>query len=178
MYISQPEGKEEEVAWPVSERERVLELLWQQLGVPYAIGGKDPKTGKWIVRGKPHIARKDPDEFDCSGLSRWIIAQGRANDGSRTILPHGTRFQIKKCQPIHGDILPLDLGFADMDGNGGIDHVIVRYSDTLVVEARGPQEGKDYGKVIHRPVSAWEAWRGFYGWWRVPGIHPGYLGGV
>jgi len=166
------------VSWPVTERERVLELLWKQIGIPYAIGGKDKETGKWIVRGKPHIHRAEPDEFDCSGLSRWIIGQGVNIRGKRTIIPHGCRFQIRKCEPVHGDVMPLDLGFADMRGKSEVNHVVIRYSETIVIEARGKQQGRNYGKVITRPVSAWENWKGFYGWWRVPGIYPAYVGGV
>jgi len=156
--------------WSYDERQRVLKLLHKQLGKPYAIGSK--VDGKWVVQGKPQITDTDPKDFDCSGFSRWAIAQGLCQCGNRIVLPHGTKFQIKKCSPLTTEApRPLDLGFGDMDCKDGVDHVIVRFSSLLVIEARGPQEGRDYGKVILRPVSAWEKYKGFMGWWRVPGIY-------
>ena len=163
--------------WKGGEVERVTQLLLKQLGKPYAIGAKDLKTKKWVVRGKPEVCDEDPMEFDCSGLSRWIIAQGIDQHGKRLVLPRGSYNQVKECRPVVTGWRPLDLGFADMDGEGGIDHVIIRLNEELVVEARGHQKDRDYGKVITRPVSAWEAWRGFFGWFRAPGIYNERLAG-
>lgn len=39
---------------------RVVGLLQAQLGKPYAEGGPDPKTGQWIVRGKPSFNDPNP----------------------------------------------------------------------------------------------------------------------
>ncbi len=164
--------------WREGEVERVCELAKTQLGKLYAIGGPDPVTGAWVVRGKPEITEADPMAFDCSGFSRWLIGQGVQDSGLRIVLPHGAQEQLAKCVAVGaGRWRPLDLGFGDMDmdpkDKRPIDHVIIRLNEQLVIEARGPQKNRDYGKVITRPVSAWEAWPGFLGWWRVPGIYAG-----
>ena len=161
--------------WKAGEVERVIELAKAQLGKPYAIGGPDPVTGIWSVRGKPEITDPNPSEMDCSGFSRWLIGQGVQESGLRIVLPHGAQEQIGKCMAVASGWRPLDLGFGDMDMDPKdprpIDHVIIRLDERTVIEARGPQKGRDYGKVITRPVSAWEAWPGFLGFWRVPGIY-------
>lgn len=160
--------------WQAGEVDRVVNLALKQMGKPYAIGGKD-RSGKWVVRGKPDIYNEDPEEFDCSGFSRWIIGQGMKTDGRRILIPHGAQEQLAFCKPVTKNPRPLDLGFGDMDLDPKdprpIDHVIIRLTDTMVIEARGPQKGRDYGKVITRPVSAWENWKGFMGWWRAEGIY-------
>ena len=150
--------------WPTAEIERVCDLLLAQMGKPYAIGGI--VDGKWVVRGKPGVDTADPVDFDCSGLVAWGIAQGRDEDGRRIILPQGTYNQVKVCRPV-GLPLPLDLGFADLHPPGGVvDHVVIKISDTLVIEARSTP----YNKVITRPIAAWDKQKGFLGWWRPPGI--------
>ncbi len=163
--------------WKEGEVERVVRLGLEQVGKLYAIGGPDAVTGKWVVRGKPNISEKDPLAFDCSGLSRWLIGQGVQESGLSIVLPHGAQEQIAKCLVVTNPKAwrPLDLGFGDMDMDPKdarpIDHVIIRIDETTVLEARAPQPNRDYGKVITRPVSAWEKWPGFMGWWRVPGIY-------
>ena len=163
--------------WTEAEITRVTELLHKQLGVTYAIGGF--KDGRYVERGKPSISNTKPDEFDCSGLTRWIVAQGRDENGKVTVLPHGTGAQIAFCKPLAlQKPRRLDLGFADMDKSGTVDHVVVVCDGSNVIEARGKQKGKDYGKVIMRPMTAWEAWGGFMGWWEVPGIYGDVQGGA
>lgn len=157
------------MAWNDDEIKRVLILLTAQLGKTYAIGGPD-KNGQWVVRGKPSISNLNPDNFDCSGLSRWIIAQGRDEYGKVMVLPDGCREQIKVCRALANEPrLPLDLGFAALHHQEP-DHVIIVADEAHVIEARGQQQGKDYGKVIQRPIPIWEAQKGFLGWWRVPGV--------
>jgi cell wall-associated NlpC family hydrolase len=136
--------------------------MLKQLGKPYQFGAKWPSTDT------------DPQSpVDCSGFSRWAIAQGRDGHGRQTLLPHGCINQIKVCTPL-GIQKPcrLDLGFADLHGNDGApDHVIIKLDDVWVIEARGPQQGADYNKIIKRPISVWEAQKGFLGWWRPAGIY-------
>lgn len=151
--------------WEPEEIDKVRELLRRMIGTPYAMGYQGEKD--WVVRGKPHIDDKDPKEFDCSGLSRWIIAQGICRNGLRIVLPHGTIEQLKACIPIARPPRALDLGFADMDGSGQPDHVIIAYSSQIAIEARG----KPFNKVIERPISKWESWPKFLGWWAVGGVH-------
>lgn len=150
---------------PESDIAKVIEAAQKQLGKPYAIGYKD-SAGRWVVRGKPSIWDADPREFDCSGYSKWVIGQ------TGIVLPDGCHDQIRKCNKISTAAKPLDLGFADLHGGDGEpDHVIVVEDEGTVLEARGAQAGHDYGKVIRRPRSAWEAQKGFMGWYRVPGIY-------
>ena len=163
--------------WRAGESERVQKLLRAQLMIPYAIGGPDPKTGEWIVRGKPLPAELEPKEFDCSGLSRWTLAQGQKTDGGIVLVPHGTKDQIKFCRPLGAEPLKLfDLGFADLQGRDGAPyHVVIRAGKNsagqdIVIEARGKQ-GDKYGYVIEKLASVWEVQKGFLGWWRAPGIH-------
>lgn len=153
--------------WDPAEISRVLLVLEARLDTPYEIGSQGPKG--WVTRGKPSIEETVPKSFDCSGLSRWAIGQGKCQNGARVILPHGTLEQIKACTPVAaGPVYPLDLGFADLHGaDGAPDHVIIRFDDTRVIEARGAP----YDKVIFRPVEKWEAQKGFMGWWRAPGIY-------
>jgi len=158
--------------WIAGEQQRVLSLLRKQLGKPYAIGSKDPETGLWVIRGKPKISDPSPVAFDCSGLATWGTGQGKCITGGNIFLPHGTREQILFCNALrHDKPKPLDLGFASMDGDNTVDHVVIRLNDKVVIEARGHQKDRDYGKVIIRPVRVWEDWRGFLGWFRVPGIY-------
>mgnify|MGYP001586072011 CR=1 FL=1 len=146
------------------EISRVCSLAMEFVGAPYIWGAK-PKFNE------------DPRSTgtDCSGFSRFIIGQLVQLDGRRILLPHGAQEQLAFCKPVGGTPRPLDLGFGDMDldpkDKRPIDHVIIRLTDTLVIEARGQQKGRDYGKVITRPVSAWEKWPGFWGWWRAPGLY-------
>lgn len=135
---------------------------YDQMGKPYAIGGPDGNGG-WVVRGKPAVDDENPNEFDCSGFSKWVVAR------CGVILPDGCAAQIKFCSKLDDGELPLDLGFAALHG-ADVDHVVVVFDRDRVIEARGHQEGKDYGKVIIRPKSAWEVQKGFLGWYRVPGI--------
>jgi len=153
--------------WSSREIIRVCDLAMAQIGKPYEIGGKGP-DGVWIVKGKPTIYDKEPKSFDCSGFTRWVIAQGQADDQSSVIIPHGCIDQLKYCRPVGAEpVRVLDLGFADLSGNDGApDHVVIKISETEVIEARG----KPYNAVILRPIAAWEAQRGFLGFWRVPGI--------
>lgn len=144
--------------------QRALEAAADQLGKPYAIGGE--VDGKWVVRGKPNISDPDPKEFDCSGLSRWVIGQ------CGIVIPHGCAAQIKFCKPIAGLPRPLDLGFADLRASDGVpDHVVIALADDNVIEARGKQVGKTYEQVILRPKKVWEAQNGWLGWYRVPGLY-------
>lgn len=155
--------------WPKSEIARVVELLRDQVGKKYAIGSMG-EDGKWITRGKPDVSNKDPHEFECSGLSRWIIAQGRDRHLKQILLPHGSYNQIKVCTAVGSEKwMPLDLGFSDSvnDSDDKIDHVIIRINEKSVIEARG----KPFNGVVQRPVSAWEAHKGFFGWWRVEGLN-------
>lgn len=136
------------------------------LGVPYAIGGMGPDK-KWIVRGKPEIEDLEPREFDCSGFSRWVLGQAGA------VIPHGCVAQMAFTSPVQKE-QPLDLGFADLRGVDGLpDHVVISFDDKTVIEARGPQPGKDYGKVIFRPKSVWLAQKGWLGWRRAPSLYRG-----
>lgn len=157
------------MSWPKIELDRVINLLRDQVGKNYAIGGPG-KDGKWITRGKPSLSVIDPSEFDCSGLSRWIIGQGRNYKNDRISLPHGTYNQINVCRPLLVEPWrPLDLGFSESirDTDDIIDHVIIRITETTVIEARG----KPFHHVVQRPVKAWEKYPGFWGWYRVSGIH-------
>ena len=156
------------MSWSKATRLHVQDVIMQQLGVPYKIGSADPDTGKWIVRGKPSISNEHPDSFDCSGLSRWGIAQGIEN-GKSIILPHGSFNQINFCKPLGAEEPQLfDLGFADFDDKKGVpDHVIIIINYYEVIEARG----EPYNKVILRPIAVWEKSPGFMGWWRVPSIY-------
>ena len=154
--------------WSKDEVKRVVDLLRDQIGKNYAIGGPD-KDGKWIVRGKPNPSDQNWIEADCSGLSSWIIAQGRDNHGKQILLPHGTYNQIKVCRALGVEQWrPLDLGFSESvrDTDDKIDHVVIRITESSVIEARG----KPFGHVIQRPVTAWEKYPGFWGWFRANGI--------
>jgi hypothetical protein len=146
--------------WDGEEIDRVRGMLLRQLGKLYELGAKWPVTDT------------DPQSaIDCSGLSRWIIAQGRDRGGRQVILPHGSYNQIRVCKALGVQRpLALDLGFAALHGKEP-DHVVVRYDDMWVIEARGKQPGHDYDKVIKRPAAVWDAQKGFLGWWRVPGIY-------
>ena|SRR3990167_5120999 len=152
--------------WTDEEIKRVCAYLRAQIGKPYAIGGPDSR-GDWITRGKPHINDTNPTSFDCSGLSRNVIAQGRNCLGERIVLPHGTIDQVKFCIPLARAPKPLELGFADLDGSGQVDHVVIAYDGVIVIEARG----KPFHRVIERPIARWEAQKGFLGWWSPPGIY-------
>ena len=134
-------------------------------GVPYAIGGVN-KDGVWVVRGKPEVLDLAPKEFDCSGFSRWTLGQ------AGVLIPHGCAAQWSYTTPVVGQEMPLDLGFADLRGGDKIpDHVVISFDGTTVIEARGPQPGKDYGKVIFRPKSVWLAQKGWLGWRRAPFLY-------
>lgn len=151
--------------WGPEEIERVVGILAEQLGKPYALGG--PGEHGWVVRGKPDISDAEPADFDCSGLSRWSIGQGTCVNGEKVILPHGTIPQVKFCIPISRPPKPLELGFADLDCSGQVDHVVIAKNAAMVIEARG----RPFYKVIERPISKWEAQKGFLGWWSPPGIY-------
>ena len=156
--------------WSPVEIDRVRGLLHVCIGANYAIGYKD-KNGRWIVRGKPGFDEVPHQTgVDCSGLSRWVIGQGRDEAGRQIILPHGSVAQILACQAIATKPLPLDLGFADLSGSDNKpDHVVIVYDENTVIEARGDP----YGKVIRRPIIKWEDQKGFLGFWSVPGIRYG-----
>lgn len=147
---------------------KVIELAGKQLNKSYAIGGLD-KNGLWLTKGKPSIEDPEPVDFDCSGLSRWIIGQGTQDNGRTIIIPHGCINQIKFCKPmVFVKPRPLDLGFADLSKQDGKpDHVVIVLDSINVIEARG----NPYNKVILRPVSAWENQKGFLGFWSVPGVY-------
>ena len=130
------------------------------MGVPYLWGAK------------PRLSETAPKACDCSGFSRWVIGQGNAPDGKYINLPVGSHDQFLLCKPVPCAPRPLDLGFADLHGGDArADHVVVRLDAEWVIEARGHQVGKDFGKVIARPVAAWEAQKGWLGWRAVPGIY-------
>lgn len=157
--------------WSNDEIDRVCELAKSQLGKPYAIGGWEGqgKDKIYVVRGKPGINNPNPRDFDCSGFSRWIIAQGLDENKRCIVLPHGCVEQIKFCRPLaHQAPRRLDLGFASLhSSDGSPDHVIVRYDDYDVIEARGEPRNM----VIMRPIKVWENQKGFLGWWEVPGVY-------
>ena len=151
-----------------AEVRRVVDIAMKQLGKPYAIGCEDKTTKKWVVKGKPSISNPNPDDMDCSGFSRWLIGQGRCEDGKIIVIPHGCRDQIKFCNALGSQSpRPLDLGFANLNPDDAPDHVVIVIDGANVIEARG----KPYNKVIIRPISVWEAQKGFLGFWSVPGVY-------
>ena len=159
------------MAWDGEEIQRVCELALKMKDRPYQFGAKWPLTDT-----NPQAP------VDCSGFSRWIIGQGRDAHGRQIVLPHSCINQIKVCKPLALERpLVLDLGFADLIGQDGApDHVVVRISESLVIEARGCKthlghkpELCPYKKVVLRPAAVWDAQKGFMGWWRVPGLRDG-----
>lgn len=147
----------------------MADIVLKQIGKPYAIGYEDKTTKKWMVKGKPSISNSEPADFDCSGLSRWACGQGMDENRRVIVLPHGCIEQLKFCEPLGNQRpRPFDLGFADLrGGDGAPDHVVIVIDNANVIEARG----NPIGKVITRPIAAWEAQKGFLGFWSVPGIY-------
>lgn len=146
--------------------ENAVQMALTQVGKPYAIGGLDG-NGRWVVRGKPSVHDSDPKDFDCSGFASWVVGQ------TGIILPDGCKAQRLYCKELLAgdDDLSLDLWFADLHGDPAPDHVVISIPGPNVIEARGPQVGKEYGRVIIRPKIVWIAQKGFLGRFRVPGLY-------
>lgn len=74
---------------PPRQRSPLMQVVREQIGVPYRSGGADPRAG-----------------FDCSGLVQWCYAtQGFS-------LPRRTEDQMKVGRPVSKDeLLPGDLLF-------------------------------------------------------------------
>jgi len=96
--------------------------------------------------------------WDCSELLQVIFNKF----GSK--LPDGSQNQFNFCIPVD-DHRVGDLGFSGT-GPKGINHVFYLIDRATVIEARG----KPYNQVILRPRFAWESWKGFQGWRRVPDV--------
>lgn len=129
--------------WGIAEKTKILSALVNVEGSPYKLGAK------W-----PDCEPEPTGPVDCSGLTRWAFSL------CGLFLPHGSFNQIKVCKPIVKNASPLCLGFADLHPPIGLpDHVNIVLDKKYVIEARA-----DYGKVVLRPISAWEAQKGFLGW--------------
>lgn len=127
----------------------------EMLGCPYQLGAK------WTPGAQAHDIR---GPVDCSGFSRWVLSL----DGIE--IPDGSYEQIKVCSRLPADQQEnppaLSLGFMDpdYDGPAPVDHVVISTGTGVVIEARG----EPYNCVILRPVSRWNAQKGFLGFYAPP----------
>ncbi len=118
------------------------------LGRPYLLGAK------WKLNDS-----NPTGPIDCSGFVRWVFSRGGIT------IPDGSYDEILVC---HKDIaIPStgDLGFFKSPSSGMVDHVGMVYDDYLVIEARGVP----YNEVIVRPISKWEGYSQFIGWYTYAG---------
>jgi cell wall-associated NlpC family hydrolase len=99
---------------------------------------------------------------DCSGFARWVLANAGVE------LPDGSFNQIKVCSRLpeaqQADPPALSLGFFQAPGAAAVDHVVISMGHGVVIEARGAP----YNCVLLRPVSAWNAQKGFLGFYAPP----------
>lgn len=141
-------------------------------GAPYLLGSKWEPLTRFPCSRQDWPARP-AGPVDCSGYARWVL--GRAG----LVIPDGTWHQIRHCRKLELAVpRPLDLGFADLDGSGEPDHVVVALDAENVIEARGCSKHTGhsagtcpFGRVVIRPVAKWNAQKGFLGWYFVPGVY-------
>lgn len=127
-----------------------LEFARAMLGKPYLLGAK------WDLRDMTPTG-----PIDCSGFVCAVVFK------AGTTLPEGSYNQVKVCTklPASQQQKPpvLSLGFYAHDGVN-VDHVVIVFNETEVIEARG----EPYNAVIVRPIAKWLAQPGFLGFYALP----------
>lgn len=115
------------------------------LGRPYKFGGK-------LFLGDPAPDMKIP--VDCSGFTRHVYSC------VGIYIPEGSGAQYVHSYPADAAVGVLGF-FKDKER---VYHVGLLLDEKNVIEARAPEAGKDYGRVILRPRRNWELYPRFSGW--------------
>jgi len=106
------------------------------------------------------LSKWPPKSLDCSEFIELLFSrQGVA-------CPDGSRFQHRASESVlnvrFGDLAFFGRPGKKSAGNPhGIYHVGIVFSSTMMVEARAKNKKGEYGKVIFRPRSKWEAYGPF-----------------
>ena len=120
--------------WTPDDRRSLVDLARTQLGTPYVWGASDPGDG-----------------FDCSGFTRWVLAQY----GIET--PHVASSQQQQFRSVEReDLAPGDLVFFNYGRKaaGQADHVGLYIGNGMMIDASSSE-----GELVERPVD----WSHFIG---------------
>lgn len=128
-------------------RTAIINTARPLLGIPYVWGAE------WTDYSLP------PDGLDCSELVEGCYKINGLK------MPDGSQNQFDFTIPT-GTPLPGDLAFFGKGGKPSqIYHVGLIFDVANIIEARGHQLGSSFetGKVILRPISAWQSYVNFCG---------------
>lgn|SRR3990167_1218382 len=128
-------------------RKAIVDSARKLIGIKYEFGAE------WTDHSLP------PDALDCSELCEGVykINGLRIPDGSQNQFD----FTVPSRIPLPGDLIFFGKG-----GNyNKIYHVGLIFDEHNVIEARGfqPESSFETGKVILRPIKAWQAYPNFCG---------------